>query len=81
MRRPFALWPHLVFGSIHPQVWVFLVRSSSRAIRLFVLEDLMIENKIDKAMKPIPVPMRSSRHSRSISRSSLTASLAAPSSF
>jgi hypothetical protein len=56
MRRPFALWPHLVFGSIHPQVWVFLVRSSSRAIRLFFLEDLMIENKTDKAMKPIPVP-------------------------
>jgi HSP20 family molecular chaperone IbpA len=56
MRRPFAFWPHLVFGSIHRQVWVFLVRSSSRAIRLFFFEDLMIENKIDKAMKPIPVP-------------------------
>jgi hypothetical protein len=32
------------------------VRFSSRAIRLFFLEDLMIENKIDKARKPIPVP-------------------------
>jgi hypothetical protein len=33
-----------------------VVRSSSRAIRLLFLEDLMIENKIDKAMKPIPAP-------------------------
>jgi hypothetical protein len=54
--RPGDLSPHLVFGSIHPQVWVFPVRSSSRAIRLFFLEHLMIENKIDKATKPILIP-------------------------
>lgn len=28
----------------------------SRVIRLFFLEDLMIKNKIEKTMKPIPVP-------------------------
>ena len=31
----FAVWPHLVLGSFLPQVRNFLVRSSSRAIRLF----------------------------------------------